>query len=166
MFNRKGLLWKFILGTVSTSAANGVFYDVLTVPMTLDGDTTTVSARSLIGPVTEGARVAVIYVPPTGYYIVGYVNNPGAGYVRSQAGIKAFTFTTVSSASIAITFNNPFSTAPSVTATINSSSGTANLWFVRAINVTTTGFTLLVSAAAANSWAGVPVSWHAMEPTQ
>jgi hypothetical protein len=168
LFKRKGLFWKFTLATVSNTAANGVFYDVLTVPATLDGDETIVSARSLIGPVSQGARVAIIYVPPTGYYIVGYVNNPGHGFRQTENGTKSVTFTSVTSFTVAISFKHPFATVPVMSVNIASGSGTTAQWHGRAINITNTGFTLFVfvtTATGAGTWVGVGVQWTANEQT-
>jgi hypothetical protein len=165
LFTRKGLLWKMILGTASSSAPNGVFYNVLAVPATLDGDSTTVSARSLIGPVNEGARVAMIYVPPTGYYIVGYVANPGHGFALAENRITSVSFTSLSSTTVNVTFTHPFSTAPVITTNINSGAGATAQWHSRAINITATGFQLFLFGAGASTWSNVAVQWMAGEPT-
>lgn len=166
LFKRKGLFWKFMLATVSSTAANGVFYDVLTVPATLDGDETIVSARSLIGPVTQAARVAIMYVPPTGYYIIGYVHNPGHGYRQLENGRQLVNFTTLTSFSVAITFSKPFAAIPRLHTNIATSVGAAAQWQSRGISATKTGFTVFVfTAGAAQTWVNIPVDWSAEEPT-
>lgn len=165
MLTRKGILWKFMLGTAASSAVNGVFYDTLVVPVTLDNDTTTVSARSLIGPVTQGARVAVIYVPPTGYYIVGYVSNPGHGFRQTENRINSVSFTALSSTTVNVVFTHSFSTAPVIMTNINSGAGATAQWHSRAINITATGFQLFLFGPGASTWSNVAVQWTADELT-
>lgn len=165
LFKRKGLFWKFMLATVSSTAVNGVFYDVLTVPATLDGDETIVSARSLIGPVNQAARVAIIYVPPTGYYIVGYVNNPGHGFALSEISFNSVSFTSLSSTTVNVVFAHPFAANPNIMVNINSGSGSTSQWHARAINITKIGFQIFVFGPSANTWSGVVVQWSANERT-
>lgn len=165
MLDRKGILWKFVLATVSDSPPNGVFYDGLTVPVTIDSDTTTTSARSLIGPVTASARVAVIKVPPTGYYIVGYVGNPGHGFRQTENRITSVSFTSLSSTTINITFDHTFALAPVIMVNINSGAGATAQWHGRAINITKTGFQLFLFGPGAATWSNVAVQWAADEQT-
>jgi hypothetical protein len=69
---RRRMLWELHLATATTTP-NGQSMGV-----TLDGDTGVTTAQSIIGPVAVGARVVVVYVPPAGYYIAGYVGNSPA----------------------------------------------------------------------------------------
>lgn len=163
LLKRRKMLFEFMTGTV-TNPPNAATAGLGTVPVVLDGDTEPVSAQSLIGAVVDGQRVPIIFVPPNGYMIVGHIADPG--YTHTEAGEALFTFTAVASASLVITFATPFANIPVVTGTINSTAGNTNLWFVRAGLISTTGFTLVVSAAAANTWAAVPVGWQATDATQ
>lgn len=70
MLRRRRVLWELHLGTVST-VTNGA-----TAGVQLDGDSANVAAQSIVGTVPSGTRVVVVYVPPAGYYIVGWTGVP------------------------------------------------------------------------------------------
>lgn len=70
MLQRRGLLWDFVLGTVQQQVST---LGVSGVGVLLDGDTNAQLCRTLIGPIPVSTRVAIIRVPPAGYYIVGTV---------------------------------------------------------------------------------------------
>lgn len=112
-----------------------------------------------------GDPVALVRQDKT-WLCLGRVYSDHSTGVEIQTATQLVTFVAASSFTVDITFTRPFSVIPTMTATINTTSGVANLWFVRAANVTTTGFRLLVSAAVANSWTDIPVSWQAIAPTQ
>lgn len=78
--------------------------------------------------------------------------------VSSTANVS---FTSATSATVVIAFGVTFPTAPAMTTNIDSGAGAAAQWNSRAINITTTGFTLLVFAAAAGAWTNIPVTWTA-----
>lgn len=164
MLGRRNILWKFLLGTVMDVGT--VLYQTRTVPVQLDGDTTQQNASSLIGPVNQGARVALLFVPPNGYYVVGYVSAVGHFTAYTENGQVSFGFTTQTSATINVTFSKPFSAPPRCTANIASGSGVTAQWGARVISVSATGMTIFVfTPGAAVTWAGIPVQWTATEPT-
>jgi hypothetical protein len=69
---RTGLLWRLRPATVTSTAAGAV-------RVRLDGDTSTIRATSMIGPVADGARVMVLITPPAGQHIVGWAGTPAPG---------------------------------------------------------------------------------------
>lgn len=89
----------------------------------------------------------------------------GHSFKRGENGSKFITFSTLTSTLTPVVFNTPFTTAPKVYTNINSNSGSTAQWHSRAVNVTTTGFSILVFAASAGSWSGIEVQWAAEEPT-
>jgi hypothetical protein len=102
---------------------------------------------------------------PASWLTLGKVQAESAP-IRFQAGEELFTFVGVASAFIDVTFAIPFESPPSVAGNIATTAGVANQWFVRCATVTTTGFRLLVSSAAINTWTNVPVQWQAQLMTQ
>ena len=117
-------------------------------------------------PLAVGDTVALIREKGT-WLLLGKISDSAAAQSPLMAaGQVLFTFVAQTSASIVVSFATPFSSTPSVVATIASGNGSANLWFVRAINASANGFTLLVSAAAAASWTDFPVNWQAQVMTQ
>lgn len=112
-----------------------------------------------------GDPVALIRQDKT-WLCLGKVYDSHFTGMEIQTGIEEISFTAVSSSFVDVTFDRPFSVLPTVTATINNISGVSNLWFVRAANVSTTGFRMSVSASVANTWTNIPVSWQAIVPTQ
>jgi H-type lectin domain len=86
-------------------------------------------------------------------------------YMRGQNGSVPISFAAVTSFTQAVVFASAFAAAPIVTTNINSGAGAAAQWHSRAINITTTGFTMLVFASAAGTWTNIPVQWSATEPT-
>jgi hypothetical protein len=112
-----------------------------------------------------GDPVALVRQDKT-WLCLGKVYADHATGMEIQTGIQLISFTAVSSAFVDITFARVFSVLPTVTATINNIAGVSNLWFVRAANVSTTGFRMSVSASVANTWTDIPVSWQAIVPTQ
>lgn len=74
-------------------------------------------------------------------------------------------FTSQTSFTTAVSFGATFPTGPQVTVNINSGDGTTSRWSARAINVTTTGFTLFVyneSGSPAQTWVNIPVGYIAV----
>lgn len=78
---RRKILWEMHIATVNEDSANSTAAKV-----TIDGDTLPIPVDTIIGNVIQGQRVIVIFVPPSGYYIVGNVD--GTGVVMS--GIVAY----------------------------------------------------------------------------
>lgn len=72
--SRLGLTWQLTFGTV-TEAATKAPASVTVLP---DGpDAATVPAVNLAGPVAVGGRVALLTIPPAGYYLISSVVGDG-----------------------------------------------------------------------------------------
>lgn len=151
---RLGLTWRLQIGTVVTN-------NPLTVAC--DGDATAISMVSVCGFRQVGDRVYVLAVPPAGSYVIGSTSEPHieAGTTPVMVTPAGTTFTQ------AVAFNDLFLTVPSVTINLASGAGETAQWHVRAINITTTGFTIFLfktSGVAANAWASDNnMTWHAIE---
>lgn len=89
----------------------------------------------------------------------------GHDYHRGENGSKTVSFTSVNSSLISVTFAIPFTNTPKVLTNINSNAGATAQWHSRAVNITTSGFQILVFAASAGTWSNVEVQWSAEEPT-
>lgn len=101
LLQRRKVLWEFKLGVAQGSTVGNTDVNVL-----LDGDDNPIVCRTLIGPSLAGLKVAVIFVPPTGYYIVGTVgaNPPGPlGVVAAVQVVTTGGLTTTSAAETDIT---------------------------------------------------------------
>lgn len=84
-----------------------------------------------------------------------------------QRGIELVSFTSLESYTKAILFPAPFAVAPVMAANIAVAPSPTARWDVRAIDVTTTGFTLFVFANASGAtatWSNVAVHWIAVAP--
>jgi hypothetical protein len=86
-------------------------------------------------------------------------------YQRGLRGTHNFALSAVTNATQAIVFSTPFTVAPTVTTNIRSGDGTLRGWGSRALNVTTTGFTLFIfsplTTSATSSVNPLPVDWIA-----
>lgn len=78
MLRRRDILWQLMLGTVLEQAGGARTVDTVNAGVQLDGDATghvtaqNISGRSLV----VGGKVAVVFVPPRGYYVVGPADGP------------------------------------------------------------------------------------------
>lgn len=70
-------------------------------------------------------------------------------------------FAAVTSKTVAVSFATAFAAAPNVHCNINSGSGVTANWHARAINISTTGFTMFCFGPS-NTWTNVPVQWTAV----
>lgn len=93
-----------------------------------------------------------------------------SGYVTGQnhqSGSVNVSFVALSSSTVAVLYDVafPVGVVPTVTTNINSGAGVTGRWDSRAFNVSNTGFTLFVyktdAADPAQTWANIPVQWHA-----
>lgn len=163
---RRNLAWKLMMGSTISTLAAAIGSDPTNVPVILDGDTQPVRARSLIQPWTGAGRVFVIFVPPHGYYIVGYASNNDHNVLIGESGIQSFSFTGTS-ATANITFAKPFRQTPRVTTNIHSGAGVTAQWSSRFISGSPTGGQIFIYAApgaVATTWSGQGVFWVAVEP--
>ena len=72
---RQELLWRLRPATVTHPGPANTVDQVRAI---YDGDTAPVRMTSLIGVVPAGTRVMVIFVPPSGNYLIGYAGLPPA----------------------------------------------------------------------------------------
>lgn len=91
--SRLGLTWQMHLGIViSYDSSSGITMVVL------DGDTEPIAAKSMIGPVVNTQRVYVHQVPPSGYFIAGFVGAVDTSYSARRvlsASAASVTFSSV-----------------------------------------------------------------------
>lgn len=81
----------------------------------------------------------------------------------TRGGTTNMSFTTVNASTQAVNFGFTFPAVPRVFANIDSGAGVTSRWVPRPINITTTGFTMFVFSASADTstWVDVPVNWVA-----
>ena len=96
---------------------------------------------SLIGPVPPGSRVAAIYVPPAGQYIIGRVDAPS--YII-DAGVASVTPVANTPTSVAVQFTQRFTKAPIVTVTAGTGAPGSQVMEVSVTGVTATGFNIVI----------------------
>jgi hypothetical protein len=120
---------------------------------TYDGDTKPINMTSMIGTLGPGERVYVLSIPPSGNFVVGRISN-------CESGDELVSFTTQTGFTRTINFINPFVNNPRVFCNINTGSGVANGWNVRAFNVSPSGFTMF-GFGASTTWTNVNVYWMA-----
>jgi len=138
---RLGLLWTLRYATV----VNGD--NPSAVLVTFDGDVNPgsefVSASgadgvvSLVGTLTVGTRVATIFVPPAGQYIIGRLQATAGAII--DAGSVAVTPVANTPTAQAVVFTQPFTAIPIVVATAVTGSPGSTVLEVSVTNVTTTG---------------------------
>jgi hypothetical protein len=81
-----------------------------------------------------------------------------------QTGLSTVSFTNKESFTVDITFPIAYSTAPRVFTNIAAGAGSTARWGSRAIEVTTSGFSLFLFSGDADtvSWSAIPVHWTAV----
>lgn len=85
MLQRRKILWELKLGVTQTQP---YLVGISGVGVLLDGDTNPLVCRTLIGPIPAGMKVAVIFVPPAGYYIIGTVGGIPVGPLGLLEGVN------------------------------------------------------------------------------
>lgn len=81
----------------------------------------------------------------------------------TRTGTTNVTFTSVTSNTSSVSFGFTFPAAPRVMTNIDSGAGATALWCSRAINISTTGFSMFVfqTQGSAGTWTSIPVSYTA-----
>ncbi|MEV6074908.1 H-type lectin domain-containing protein [Streptomyces sp. NPDC052069] len=82
----------------------------------------------------------------------------------TQQGSASLSWTNANSATLNVTFPFAFSATPNVFTNINSGNGAVARWASRAYNISTTGFTIFLTApdpAILSSGTNIPVQWFA-----
>lgn len=110
-----------------------------------------------------GETVAIMRQDGT-WMIMDRTQGPADATVKFQAGAISTNLAAATSALVPVVFAAPYAAIPSVATNISSGSGLLSGWGSRAINVTTTGFTVFAFGAAATTT--LPVQWQAQEMTQ
>lgn len=134
-------------------------------PTTVDIQGTAVPASPVSSyfPIV-GDTVSVLRQDAT-WLILGRTTDPGTGNFPSfQAGYVPVTVAAAGSAVGALVFTIPFRTPPAVTMNINSGVAAVSGWAIRAINITTVGFTWFIFGSVSSFT--VDASWIALERTQ
>lgn len=155
---RLGLIWTRRFGTVITTPSNTtatVLMDSATV------SSATITCVSLV-PVRVGSRVVVDSIPPAGKFIVGTVLK---GIKQEDTGSWSCATAAAASATCTISFNTgvTFDAAPTVLLNIISTAGASQFFMSRAINITTTGFTVwIVNVLNAASTTTILGQYHAI----
>ncbi len=88
----------------------------------------------------------------------------GTTFPQYQSGWVPVTVTANTSATGPLVFARPFANPPAVTVNLNSAPGATAGWGIRAINITTTGFTWFIFGTS--STFTIDASWTATERTQ
>lgn len=142
----------------------GVIASVAPVVVNVQGTLMPGHALGSYAPVI-GDSVAVLRQDQT-WLIFGKTSSDGVGTTGPtyQAGSVSMTVAAVTSATTALTFARPFTRVPAVSGNINSGAGATANWHARAINVTTTGFTMFIFGPSASFTA--EMQWQAQEYTQ
>jgi len=67
---RLGLTWELLPATVTGSGTRSV-------SIMYDGDSVSITAISLVGPLVAGVRIYAVHIPPSGNFIIGFATMPG-----------------------------------------------------------------------------------------
>jgi hypothetical protein len=85
VLNRRKVLWELHIATVTARTNGSTRCNII-----VDGDSSPIGADTLIGNLVTGQRVGVIFVPPSGYYVMGNVD----GSAVQTAGVVAYASST------------------------------------------------------------------------
>lgn len=92
---RRKILWELKLGVCMSQGPTAGTTDISVI---FDGDDNAITCRTLIGPPPVGSKVAVIFVPPTGHYIIGIVGGQPLGPLGLVAAVGVSTTGALSTA--------------------------------------------------------------------
>ncbi|MEW2066628.1 H-type lectin domain-containing protein [Streptomyces sp. NPDC007346] len=123
----------------------------------------------ITGDQTSGYTISArISADPRNGLVLG---SDGGLYVRGreiEQAVTTINFTNQTAWTQVVTFAVPFSSPPVVSIGIQSGAGPTARWDVRAINVTTTAFTIFAYYGelplVASTWSAIPVAWRAEVP--
>lgn len=143
----------------------------------IDATTGAVTLSIAGGTFSDGVGVISSYAPQVGetvavfrqdssWLVLGAI--PGTSGLTSGAtvtGTVSISFTAQNTTTATVSFGSTFSSPPAVMTNIDSGAGPTARWTSRAINITTTGFTVFAYYAADNTttatWSNIPISWVA-----
>lgn len=109
---------------------------------------------------TGTATIGTLSVTGNGT-VTGTLSKGGINYETSQTGTTTISFTSQTSFTQSVTFPIAFATAPKVFTNIDSGAAATASWGSRAINITTTGFSMFVFGPSA-TWTNINAGWHAV----
>lgn len=134
-------------------------------PTTVDIQGTPVTAGALASYTPIVDDVVLVLRQDSTWCIVGRTTDPASGLSpQMQAGVATVIVTAVASVTQAVVFATPFRAIPAVSTNIDHGTGASSGWGSRAINITTTGFTIFLFGTSSTFTA--PVYWQAQELTQ
>lgn len=154
----------YIRGEIANIAASG--FSEITIggayPDSVVAPTITMGSQSIDGTTSQDF---ISFITSRAIFSNKILDPNRSVYSPGYNGTVNMSFTAVTSSSVAVTFPSPMGSVPKVMTNIDSGAGPAAQWHSRAFNITNTGFTLLVFAAAAGTWSNIPVSWAAYLPS-
>jgi hypothetical protein len=134
--DRLGLTWNRRYGTVTQVITS------TSVLVQMDGSNAIDNIPCVcLVPVLVGTRVVVDSIPPAGKFVVGSI---GGGFRQMKTGPWSATTVASTNATQAVSFGMTFDAPPFVSVNIISTAGGTQTFMARAINITTTGFTVWI----------------------
>ena len=134
-------------------------------PTTVDVQGTAVAASALASYTPIVGDVVLLLRQDSTWCILGRTTLQDSGLSpQMQAGVESLTVAAATSQTQAVVFATPFRAAPAVSTNIDNGAGATAGWGSRAINITTTGFTIFIFGASSSFT--VSVYWQAQELTQ
>ena len=136
-----------------------------TAPITVDieGEGVATGCLSSYTPIV-GDTVAVLRQDATWLILGRTVDSTSGESPQMQAGVVSMIIAIAASATTPVVFAKEFAAAPAVATNIDHGTGASSGWGSRAINVTTTGFTMFLFGSSSSFTANV--YWQAQELTQ
>lgn len=134
-------------------------------PTTVDIQGQAVPAGALASYTPIVGDVVLLLRQDSTWCILGRTTTPDTGLSpQMQAGVASVAVVAVASATQAVVFATPFRAIPAVSTNIDHGTGASSGWGSRAINITTTGFTIFIFGTSSTFTANV--YWQAQELTQ
>lgn len=126
-----------------------------------------ISSLSLYGEASNG--IVQPHIGISGYLQSGFTDEIGHQYFRGENRRFTISFTNLNSFNFPVTFTTPFSQAPIVHCNISYGAGASSRWGTRALNISTTGFTMnfayMADSTTLSTWTNGPVEYSAYEVT-
>lgn len=134
-------------------------------PTTVDIQGEAVAAGTLASYTPIVGDVVMVLRQDSTWCIVGRTTLQDTGLSpQLQAGVASVTVAAATSATLAVVFATPFRAVPAVSTNIDNGAGATAGWGSRALNITTTGFTIFLFGTSSSFTA--TVYWQAQELTQ
>lgn len=134
-------------------------------PTTVDIEGTAVPASALASYTPIVGDIVALLRQDATWLILGRTTSQDAGLSpQMQAGVASLTVAAAASQTQAVVFATPFRAIPAVSTNIDNGTGATAGWGSRAINITTTGFTIFIFGTSSSFTTSV--YWQAQELTQ